>query len=163
MKGEGGHGIDLLRALAYCVSELRPPDTEKLLKKCLELINNALLFLSTSAAKAGNGRHQAINIRAGGLDFTVAGSIFKEFARFRLFEVFLLNKRDQFFFAFGGHEVIPFIQNIVNVVDSGDKRIDELLFAAQFGAGIDGFLNGNQNLRMSRAVSPFSCDVYGFW
>ena len=41
---------------------------------------------------------------------------------------------------------MPLRQNVLHIVDAGNEGLDQRLFTAQLGAGINGFLNRDQNL-----------------
>ena len=43
------------------------------------------------------------------------------------------------------HIAVPFIHNIIHVIDSRDKIFNKLFLTAQFRTGINCFMNGNQH------------------
>lgn len=44
------------------------------------------------------------------------------------------------------NEAVPLAENVVDLVDARDETLNQRFFAAQHGAGADGFLNVNENL-----------------
>lgn len=67
-------------------------NSEEPFKERFQFINDGLLLRGTvSDAEAGNGRHQFINVRAGGFDFAVTERIFNKAAGLFFLEVFGLD------------------------------------------------------------------------
>jgi len=122
-------------------------NSKEFIKECLQLINDTLFFCRTvSAAKARYRRHQFINIRSGGLDFSGLQRGFDELPGLLRLEFFLCNDSRQILLLMPYHKVPPLQENIFNIVDPGNKVLDQGLFASQLWAGVHGFPNGNQNL-----------------
>ena len=114
-------------------------NAEELGEETFQLINDCLFLLgSLATAKAGNRRHQGINICSDRSDFSVAEGIFKEFAGFSFFQIFLHDDAFQFFFALMDDIIVPFLHNIVNIIDIGNEAFDQVLLVTQFGAAVNG-------------------------
>ena len=138
------HSCPIFNAFAWRGGALNPKEP---LKEALQFFYDSALFLcAVSAAEAGCGRHQFVNIGAGRLDLTVAEGVIDKFARLALVQLFIGNDGGQLFFLFLRHIAVPFGQHIFHVVDAGNEGLDQRLFTAQFRAGINGFLNRDQNL-----------------
>ena len=117
------------------------------LKEALQLFYDSALFLcAVSAAEAGCGRHQFVNIGAGRLNLPVAEGVIDKFTCLALVKLFVGNDGGQLFFLFLCHIAVPFGQHVFHVVDAGNEGLNQCLFTAQLGAGINGFLNRDQNL-----------------
>ena len=121
-------------------------NSEEPLKEALQLFYDSALFLcAVSASEAGGRRHQFINIGAGCLDLPVAEGVIDKFARLALVQPFIGNDGGKLFFLFLRHIAVPFGQHVLHIVDAGNEGLDQRLFTAQLGAGVNGFLNRNQN------------------
>ena len=126
------------------LSEVSNP--KELVKEALQLIDYTLLLLHTAtAAKAGNRRHQLVNIGAHGLDLTVTERIGQIFACLRLLQLFLLDDLCKLFLPLFGHIGVPLCHHIIHIVDPCNKRFNQLLFAAQFRAGINRLANRDEH------------------
>ena len=131
-------------ATSRSAAQVRAADPEER----LQLIDHSLLLLGpgTAASKAGHRRHQLVDIRSGGLDLTVPESVLQELPCLRRLEFFLPNDLGQFLFPFRRHKTVPLGHHIIHIIDTGNKGLDELLLAPQFGAGIHRLLYGDQDL-----------------
>ena len=66
-------------------------------------------------------------------------------AGFRIFQVFFLDEGGKLFLFFLGYQGAPFKQHVRCIVDACDEGFNQRLLAAQFWAGIHGFLNRNEH------------------
>lgn len=113
----------------------------------MQFFDNGLLLFGTgtTAAKTGDGRHQFVDVGAGGLDLPVPESVLQELAGLRLAELFFLDQLLQRLFALGADITVPLGHYIIHIVDARNKVFDQLLFAAQFGAGVHGAADGDEH------------------
>lgn len=113
----------------------------------MQFFDDGLLLFSagTTAAKAGDRRHQLVDVGAGGLDFPVTESVLQELAGLRLAELFFLDQLLQCLFPLGADITVPLGHYIIHIVDACNKVLNQALFAAQFGAGIHSAADGNEH------------------
>ena len=125
-------------------------DAEEPVKERLQLFDDCLLFRGpVAAAKAGGGRHDAVNVGAGGFDFAVPEGVFDESARLRIFQFFILYDRGKLFFTFGGYKLLKALS--VRRVCPAESVVYIAPDVFPFGIGLDLFhvlpdlqLNGNR-------------------
>ena len=113
----------------------------------MQFFDNGLLLFGagTAAAKTGDGWHQLVDVGAGGLDLPVPESVLQELAGLRFAELFFLDQLLQGLFPFGADIAVPLGHHVVHLVDARNKVFDQLLFAAQFGAGVHGAADGDEH------------------
>lgn len=111
------------------VKPLNPEVFFKKLRKPLD--DRFLLFRAVAAAKAGDGRQDLVNIRAGRFERTVAERIGDEALRLRGLQLFLRDNLLQLLLFLLLHIALPIAVNIRCGVDGIDKAVDQVLFAAQ--------------------------------
>lgn len=137
------------RGADVCKQALAPfsaSDTKEPIEEHFQLFNNRLLFRGTvSAAETRNRRHQIVDVRAGRFDNAVTEGMGDKVAGFRIFQVFFLDEGGKLFLFFLGHQGAPFKQHVRCIVDACDEGFNQRLLAAQFWAGIHGFLNRNEH------------------
>ncbi len=123
-----------------------PPIPKNLSKEALQLVNYALLLLRTAtAAKARNRRHQLVNIRTNSLDFAITERIGQILACLRLLQFFLLDDFYKLFLPLFRHIGVPLCHHVIHIVDTCNKGFNQLLFAAQFRAGINRLANRDEH------------------
>ena len=124
-----------------------PADAEELLEKLLQFFDDGLLLFGagTAAAKTGDGRHQLVDVGAGGFDFPGPEGVLQELAGLQLTELLFLDQLYQGLFPLCADIAVPLGHHVVHLVDTRDKVFDQLLFAAQLGAGIHGTADGNEH------------------
>lgn len=105
-----------------------------------------LLLRTATAAKAGNRRHQLINVSAHSFDLAITERIGQILAGLRLFQLFLLNDLDKLFLSLFGHIAVPLCHHVIHIVDPCNKGFNQLLFAAQFRAGVNRLANRDEHL-----------------
>ena len=115
----------------------------KKLRKPLD--DRFLLFRAVAAAKAGDGRQDLVNIRAGRFERTVAERVGDEALRLRRLQLFFRDDLFQLRLPLLLHIALPVAVNIRRGVDGVDKAVDQIFFAAQLDAGIDRPINGSQD------------------
>ena len=125
------------------VNPLNPEVFFKKLRKPLD--DRFLLFRAVAAAKAGDGRQDLVDIRAGRFERTVAERVGDEALRLRGLQLFLRDDLLQLLLFLLLHIALPVAVNIRRGVDGVDKAVDQIFFAAQLDAGIDRPINGSQD------------------
>lgn len=119
----------------------------KFLKEPLQFINYSLLLLrSGSTAEPGYRGHQFVDVGAAGAHFAIAEGILHEFPGFRSPELLRLDDLRQLLLLLLGHIAVPLRHHIIHVVDAGQEGLNQLLLAPQFRAGVNGLLDGDENL-----------------
>ena len=125
---------------------VRPLNPEVFFKKlCKPLDDRFLLFRAVTAAKAGDGREDLVNIRAGRFERTVAERVGDEALRFCGLQLFLCNDLFQLLLFLLLHIALPIAFNIRCGVDRTNKAVDQIFFAAQLDAGINRPVDGSQD------------------
>lgn len=125
------------------VKPLNPEVFFKKLRKPLD--DRFLLFRAVAAAKAGDRREDLVNIRAGRFESTVAEGIGNKALRFCGLQLFLRDNLLQLLLLLLLHITLPVAVNIRRGVDGVDKAVDQVFFAAQLDAGINGPVDGSQD------------------
>lgn len=125
------------------VKALNPEVFFKKLRKPLD--DRFLLFRAVAAAKAGDGREDLVNIRAGRFERTVAERIGNKALRLRGLQLFLRDDLLQLLLFLLLHIALPITVNIRCSVDGVDKAVDQVLFAAQLDAGVNRPVDGSQD------------------
>ena len=125
---------------------VRPLNPEVFFKKLRKPLDDRfLLFRAVAAAKAGDGREDLVNIRAGRFERTVAERVGDEALRLRRLQLFFRDDLFQLRLPLLLHIALPVAVNIRRGVDGVDKAVDQIFFAAQLDAGIDRPINGSQD------------------
>lgn len=125
---------------------MNPLNSEVFFKKLREPLDDRfLLFRAVAAAKAGDGRQDLVNIRAGRFERTVAERVGDEALRLRGLQLFFRDDLLQLLLFLLLHITLPVAVNIRCGVDGVDKAVDQVLFAAQLDAGIDRPVDGSQD------------------
>ena len=125
------------------VKPLNPEVFFKKLRKPLD--DRFLLFRAVAAARAGDGRQDLVNIRAGRFERTVAERIGNKALRFGGLQLFFRDDLLQLLLFLLLHITLPVAVNIRCGVDGVDKAVDQIFFAAQLDAGIDRPVDGSQD------------------
>lgn len=115
----------------------------KKLRKPLD--DRFLLFRAVAAAKAGDGRQDLVNIRAGRFERAVAERIGNKALRFCGLQLFFRDDLFQLLLFLLLHIALPVAVNVRCGVDRTNKAVDQVLFAAQLDAGIDRPVDGSQD------------------
>ena len=111
---------------------VKPLNPEVFFKKLREPLDDRfLLFRAVAAAKAGDGRQDLVNIRAGRFERTVAEGIGNKALRLHGLQLFLRDDLLQLLLVLLLHITLPIAVNICCSVDGVDKAVDQVLFAAQ--------------------------------
>ena len=125
---------------------VRPLNPEVFFKKLRKPLDDRfLLFRAVAAAKAGDGREDLVNIRAGRFESTVAERIGDEALRFCGLQLFFCDDLLQLLLFLLLHITLPVAVNIRCGVDGIDKAVDQIFLAAQLDAGINGPVDGSQD------------------
>lgn len=106
----------------------------KKLRKPLD--DRFLLFCAVAAAKAGDGREDLVNIRAGRFERTVAERIGDEALRLRGLQLFFCDNLLQLLLFLLLHITLPVAVNIRCGVDRTNKAVNQVFFAAYFNAKV---------------------------
>ena len=115
----------------------------KKLRKPLD--DRFLLFRAVAAAKAGDGRQDLVNIRAGRFERAVAERIGNKALRFCRLQLFFRDDLFQLLLFLLLHIALPIAVNIRCGVDRTNKAVDQVLFAAQLDAGVNRPADGSQD------------------
>lgn len=126
-------GVNLLNSKIFFKKMRKPLD------------DRFLLFRAVAAAKAGDGRQDLVNIRAGRFERTVAERVGDEALRLCGLQLFFCDDLLQLLLFLLLHITLPVAVNIRCGVDGVDKAVDQVLFAAQLDAGIDRPVDGSQD------------------
>ena len=94
------------------------------------------LFRAVAAAKAGDGRQDLVNIRAGCFERTVAESVGNKALRFGGLQLFFCDDLFQLLLFLLLHITLPIAVNIRCGVDRTNKAVDQIFFAAQLDAAL---------------------------
>ena len=125
---------------------MKPLNPEVFFKKLRKPLDDRfLLFRAVAAAKAGDGRQDLVNIRAGRFERTVAERIGNKALRLRGLQLFLRDDLLQLLLFLLLHIALPITVNIRCSVDGVDKAVDQVLFAAQLDAGVNRPVDGSQD------------------
>ena len=115
-------------------------------KKLREPLNDRfLLFRAITAAEAGDGRENLVDIRAGRFERTVAERVGDEALRFCGLQLFFCDDLLQLLLFLLLHITLPVAVNIRCGVDRTNKAVDQVLFAAQLDAGVNRPVDGSQD------------------
>lgn len=101
----------------------------KKLRKPLD--DRFLLFRAVAAAKAGDGRQDLVNVRAGRFERTVAERVGDEALRLRGLQLFFRDDLFQLRLLLLLHIALPVAVNVRCGVDRTNKAVDQIFFAAQ--------------------------------
>ena len=101
----------------------------KKLRKPLD--DRFLLFRAVAAAKAGDGRQDLVNIRAGRFERAVAERIGNKALRFYGLQLFFRDDLFQLRLLLLLHIALPVAVNVRCGVDRTNKAVDQIFFAAQ--------------------------------
>ena len=104
----------------------------KKLRKPLD--DRFLLFRAVAAAKAGDGRQDLVNIRAGRFERTVAERVGDEALRLRGLQLFFRDDLFQLLLLLLLHIALPIAVNIRCGIDRTNKAVDQIFLAAQLDA-----------------------------
>ena len=115
----------------------------KKLRKPLD--DRFFLFCAVAAAKAGDGRQDLVNIRAGRFERAVAERIGNKALRFCGLQLFFRDDLFQLLLFLLLHIALPIAVNIRCGVDRTNKAVDQVLFAAQLDAGVNRPVDGSQD------------------
>ena len=125
---------------------VKPLNPEVFFKKlCKPLDDRFLLFRAVAAAKAGDGRQDLVNIRAGRFERAVAERVGDEALRLRGLQLFFCDDLLQLLLFLLLHITLPIAVNIRCGVDRTNKAVDQVLFAAQLDAGVNRPADGSQD------------------
>ena len=125
---------------------VKPLNPEVFFKElCKPLDDRFLLFRAVAAAKAGDGREDLVNIRAGRFERTVAERVGDEALRFCGLQIFFCDDLLQLLLFLLLHITLPVAVNIRCGVDRTNKAVDQIFFAAQLDAGINRPVDGSQD------------------
>lgn len=125
---------------------VRPLNPEVFFKKLRKPLDDRfLLFRAVAAAKAGDGRQDLVNIRAGRFERTVAERVGDEALRFCGLQIFFCDDLLQLLLFLLLHITLPVAVNIRCGVDRTNKAVDQIFFAAQLDAGINRPVDGSQD------------------
>ena len=121
-------------------------NSEVFFKKLREPLDDRfLLFRAVAAAKAGDGREDLVNIRAGRFERTVAERVGDEALRFCGLQLFFCDDLLQLLLFLLLHITLPVAVNIRCSVDGVDKAVDQIFLAAQLDAGVNRPVDGSQD------------------
>ena len=121
-------------------------DSKVFFKKLREPLNDCfLLFRAVTAAEAGDGRENLVNIRAGRFERTIAEGVGDEALRFGGLQLFFCDNLFQLLLFLLLHITLPIAVNIRCGVDGVDKAVDQIFFAAQLNAGVNRPVDGSQD------------------
>ena len=116
---------------------MRPLNPEVFFKKLRKPLDDRfLLFRAVAAAKAGDGRQDLVNIRAGRFERTVAERVGDEALRFCGLQLFLRDDLLQLLLLLLLHIALPVAVNIRCGVDRTNKAVDQIFLAAQLDAAL---------------------------
>ena len=119
-------------------------NSEVFFKKLREPLDDRfLLFRAVAAAKAGDGRQDLVNIRAGRFERAVAERIGNKALRFCGLQLFFRDDLFQLLLLLLLDVASPITVNICCGVDGVDKAVDQVLFAAQLDAGVNRPVDGS--------------------
>ena len=116
------------------VKALNPEVFFKELREPLD--DRFLLFRAVASAKAGDGREDLVDIRAGRFERTVAEGIGDEALRLRRLQLFFRDDLFQLRLLLLLHITLPIAVNIRCGVDRTNKAVDQIFFAAQLDAAL---------------------------
>ena len=117
---------------------MKPLNSEVFFKElCKPLDDRFLLFRAVAAAKAGDGRQDLVNIRAGRFERTVAEGIGNKALRLRGLQLFFCDDLFQLLLFLLLHITLPIAVNIRCGVDGVDKAVDQIFLAVQLDAGVN--------------------------
>ena len=106
-------------------------NSEIFFKKLREPLNDRfLLFRAITAAEAGDGRENLVNIRAGRFERTVAERIGNKALRFCGLQLFFCDNLLQLRLLLLLHIALPVAVNIRCGIDRTNKAVDQIFFAA---------------------------------
>ena len=112
-------------------------DSKVFFKKLREPLDDRfLLFRAVAAAKAGDGRQDLVNIRAGRFKRTVAERVGNKALRLRGLQLFFRDDLLQLLLFLLLHIALPIAVNIRCGVDRTNKAVDQIFFAAQLDAAL---------------------------
>ena len=116
---------------------MNPLNSEIFFKKLRKPLDDRfLLFRAVAAAKAGDGRQDLVNIRAGRFERTVAERVGDEALRFCGLQLFLRDDLLQLLLFLLLDVALPITFNIRCSVDGVDKAVDQIFLAAQLDAAL---------------------------
>ena len=114
---------------------VKPLNPEVFFKKLREPLDDRfLLFRAVAAAKAGDGRQDLVNIRAGRFERTVAERVGDEALRLRGLQLFFRDDLFQLLLLLLLHIALPIAVNIRCGIDRTNKAVDQIFLAAQLDA-----------------------------
>ena len=125
---------------------MNPLNSEVFFKKLRKPLDDRfLLFRAVAAAKAGDGRQDLVNIRAGRFERTVAEGIGNKALRLRGLQLFFCDDLLQLLLFLLLHITLPVAVNIRCGVDRTNKAVDQIFLAAQLDAGVNRPVDGSQD------------------
>ena len=114
---------------------VNPLNSEIFFKKLRKPLDDRfLLFRAVAAAKAGDGRQDLVNIRAGRFERTVAERVGDEALRLRGLQLFFRDDLFQLLLLLLLHIALPIAVNIRCGIDRTNKAVDQIFLAAQLDA-----------------------------
>lgn len=118
-------------------ADVKPLNPEVFFEKLRKPLDDRfLLFRAVAAAKAGDGREDLVNIRAGRFERTVAERVGDEALRFCGLQLFLRDDLLQLLLFLLLDVALPITFNIRCSVDGVDKAVDQIFLAAQLDAAL---------------------------
>ena len=125
---------------------VRPLNPEVFFKKLRKPLDDRfLLFRAVAAAKAGDGRQDLVNIRAGRFERAVAERIGNKALRFCGLQLFFRDDLFQLRLLLLLHIALPVAVNVRCGVDRTNKAVDQIFFAAQLNAGVNRPVDGSED------------------
>lgn len=125
---------------------VNPLNSEVFFKKLRKPLDDRfLLFRAVAAAKAGDGRQDLVNIRAGRFERTVAEGIGNKALRLRGLQLFFCDDLLQLLLFLLLHITLPVAVNIRCGVDRTNKAVDQIFLAAQLDAGVNRPVDGSKD------------------
>ena len=112
--------------------------SEILLKESFQLFDDGLFLLGAVgvATKSPHRGQEVVDTNAGGFQLAVAESVIDELLCFVRFEILLCDDRVDLFLLLLIHKPTPIIKDVVHLICVSDEGLDQLLLAAQLGAGV---------------------------
>ena len=136
---------------------VKPLNSKVFFKKLRKPLDDCFLLFRAVAAKAGDGRQDLVNIRAGRFERTVAERIGNKALRFCGLQLFLRDDLLQLLLFLLLHITLPIAVNIRCGVDGVDKAVDQIFFAAQLDAGVNRPVDGSQDAFSNSGTCPPMC------
>ena len=122
--------------------------SEILLKEGFQLFDDGLFLLGAVgvASEAAHRGQEAVDTDACCFQLAVAEGVIDELLCFVRFEILLRNDRVDLFFLLLSHKLTPIVKDVVHLICVSDEGLDQLLLAAQLGAGVNRAADIDDNL-----------------